>query len=237
MQHLRSLLVTIAALTYTLIAEAQTLGSPEWLFGVGGGMNVGFDGKAFDDRPGSHIGAGTALDLYAGAYLTPVFGVRAGYQGLGISDQYTVYGKERYRLVHADALFRVHPSVVPYVHAGYAHITSGSIAGGLGLQLSFPVSQSLRIVSDTRATALSGHAFPARSDRLAGVLSGTLGLQLTLGKTVRKTPAAEPVQEVVIPVVPGEPAIEKTPEPEPETAAEVTVVVVPDTPAAPVPMT
>ncbi len=206
-------------------ALAQTERPADWFIGAGGGVNLGFDGQKKIDRANSHAGLGTAGDFYIGKYFNDNIGFRAGYQGFNISDKYTVYAQDKFHYGHADLLFRVKDAIVPYVHAGYAHIDKGFLAGGAGIMFPVKVGRRISIVPDFKATLTNGNIFPTDKKGLGGILSGTLGLQVSLGKSAPKhtapvyvpTPAPAPAPA---PQPAPEPAPQKpvTPEPEPEVA-------------------
>ena len=194
-----------------------------WFIGAGAGMNIGFDGQSFITRESSHIGAGTAADFYVGKYFGQVVGFRAGYQGFVVSNQYIDYGKVPFHYAHADLLFRVASGFVPYVHAGYAKLNSGSPAGGIGVMFPIHISKRVAIVPDIKATALNGAAYPGGTKRIAGNISGTIGLQIALGK-IKEKKVEEPV---VLPLPVAEP------QPEPKPAKPEPVVETPPQPVTP----
>ena len=152
-----------------------------WFAGVGGGINVGFDGQKYVSRSESHSGAGLAVDVYAGKWLNDWAGFRAGWQGLTVSEQYTDFGEKNFNYVHADALLRPHKNIVPYVHLGYVHIDDSNIAGGVGLMTPFKVSNKVSIVPDVRYAVMGNHAYADGKRRPASNLSITVGLAFNLG--------------------------------------------------------
>ena len=216
--NIRRILAAAAATLLCTALLAQNERPTNWFIGAGGGLNIGFDGNDFLARKISHSGNGTALDIYAGKYFNNTLGFRAGYQGLGISDQYVDYGKTNYTYVHGDLLFRLANFFVPYVHAGYAKVENGSIGGGAGLMLPIKIGKRLSVIPDLKATAFNGSVFPA-GEGFGRNISGTLGLQVALGKIAEK---AEPVE--VFPPIAFEPAKEE-PEVEPEPVKEEPVKV------------
>ena len=218
--NIRRFIAATAAVLLCAGVFAQNDRPTNWFIGAGGGLNIGFDGKDYNDRPISHSGNGTALDIYAGKYFGNVLGFRAGYQGLKISDQYIDYGQNNYSYIHGDLLFRVFNFLVPYAHAGYAKVTDGSLAGGAGLLVPIKIGKRINVIPDFKATFMNGTAFPA-GEGLGRNLSGTLGLQLALGKIADKV-VEEPVE--VFPPIAYEPAKEE-PKPEPEPVKEEPVKV------------
>ena len=186
-----------------------------WFIGGGGGMNFGFDGQKYESREGSHNGVGTAVDFYVGKFFNDLIGFRTGYQGLAISNQYTIYGKTPFNYGHADFLLRLANWVTPYVHAGFALLDKGTPAGGVGVMLNVPISKRVSIVPDIKATAMNAAAFTGGENRLGANLSGTIGFKITLGKILENI-VDEP--QVLVPI--DEPAPEPEPEPEPVVVEE-----------------
>ena len=154
-----------------------------WFAGMGGGMNFSFDGQKFHqkDRPNSHNGAGTAIDVFVGKRFNKFAAARIGYQGLSTSNQFTDYGKNRMSYVHADVLFHVTNWFVPYVHAGYARIDHGGGGGGIGIMTPIRVSKRLAIVPDVKAIGHSNRLFDDGQYHIGATITGTLGLVFNLG--------------------------------------------------------
>ena len=167
--------VVAALLLVSVGAAAQNTASDDkyprnWFIGAGAGMNVGFDGQAFTTREGSHAGVGTAGDFYFGKFFDRTLGFRAGYQGFTISDRYTDYGKNTFGYAHADLLFRVANGFVPYVHAGYARIASGTPAGGVGVMFPIAVGRRVSIVPDIKALAMDGASYDGVNHHFGGIV-------------------------------------------------------------------
>ena len=115
---MKKIFITLSiALAASLSALAQD-GNNYWFVGIGGGMNFTHDGQKYENRENSHHGAGTAIDVYVGKWFNDFAGFRVGYQGLGTSNQYIDYGKNRLDYAHADVLFGVRDWFIPYIHAG-----------------------------------------------------------------------------------------------------------------------
>jgi len=154
-----------------------------WFVGGGAGLNVGFDGQKYQSRSESHIGAGLDLDIYGGYWFDANnLGVRAGLQGKSISDQYTVHGKYNYMYLHADALYTVSSSFVPYIHAGYIHVKKGSPAIGAGLMMPIHLSDRLAVIPDIRLSAMSAKVFGTGLSSLGYDVSASIGLYIALGE-------------------------------------------------------
>lgn len=152
-----------------------------WFAGVGGGINVGFDGQKYVSRQESHSGAGLAVDVYAGKWLNDWGGFRVGWQGLTVSEQYTDFGEKNFNYVHADALLRPHKNIIPYLHVGYVHVDKSNIAGGVGLMTPFRVTDKISIVPDVRYAVMGNHAYAEGKRRPASNLAITVGLAFNLG--------------------------------------------------------
>jgi outer membrane protein OmpA-like peptidoglycan-associated protein len=193
---MKKTLLTLFLCVVSLSAFAQR--ETGFFVGAGAGMNFGFDGFKFDDRPTSHNGAGYAGDFYFGGWFNRIVGLRAGYQGFGISDRYTDFGNRNFQYIHGDLLLRPHRSVVPYVHGGYLKIVNPSLGVGAGVMFPIHLTRHLSIVPDLKATALDSKAFNAGTHNLAVALSATVGFALRFGQ--KGKPQPEP--PVVIPTVP-----------------------------------
>lgn len=152
-----------------------------WFIGAGTGLNLGLDGQAYDVREYSHLGAGLALDVYFGRFFNDWLGFRAGYQGLGTSNHYTNFNKDRFGYVHADALFRL-GITVPYVHAGALFMNKVLPAGGVGLMLPIRLTGRVNLVPDIKSMFMSAEAFADGLPRLGYNLTATIGIQVKLGK-------------------------------------------------------
>ena len=174
-----------------LCASAQK--ETGFFVGAGGGMNFGFDGSRYDDRETSHNGAGWAGDFYVGGFFNPTIGVRAGYQGFGISERYIDFGNRKYNYVHGDLLLRAHRNIIPYAHAGYVKIVNPSWGAGAGVMFPIHLGRRVSIIPDFKATAFNSRAFLTGQNNIAVALSATLGIAIRLG---RITP---PSQTKVVP--------------------------------------
>ena len=230
MKHLKLFFTLLAVLLTAASLSAQTdsdFRPLNWFIGAAGGMNVSNDGQRFVSRDNSHWGAGTAGDFYIGKYFNRTVGFRVGYQGFGASNLYTNYDKEPFHYFHGDLLFRAGQVFVPYLHAGYAKIASGSPAGGAGVMIPIPLGRRVSIVPDFKATALNGAAFAGGTKGLAANLSATLGLRVRLGKLDRRSepkPYVDPYGPPVNPVQPDNDTQEQVPV---DTTSNVTIVVDP----------
>lgn len=163
--------------------------------GAGAGMNFGFDGLPYVDRPNSHNGAGTAADFYVGGWLAPVLGVRAGYQGFGISDKFTDYGCLKYTYIHGDIILRPHKNILPYVHGGFVKIVNPTLGGGAGVMLPIHLTNHLSIVPDLKATVYSGKAYNV-GKTTALTLSATVGVAYRFGGPKKKVQEPMPAIQI-----------------------------------------
>ena len=178
-----SIIASLAFLTGTF---AQIPDETGLFFGAGAGVNIGKNGQSYVDREVSSLGAGTAADFTVGYWFTSLLGARAGYQGFTISDTYATYGSKSFSYVHADALFRVYHSVVPYVHLGAINIDKWSFGGGAGLMFPVAVSEWLSIVPDVKAMASSPSVYGVGGSSPALTFSATVGLVFHLNGLLNK---------------------------------------------------
>ena len=192
---IKRFVITMLALAAGLTAFAQETEYVQynWFAGIGGGVNISWDGERFADRPGSHVGAGHAADVYLGKWINDIAGFRVGWQGLTTSDQYVDFAKKKLMYAHADVLVRLHRSFIPYVHAGYMKIDQGTAAGGLGLMFPIYLGKVVRIVPDFRYAIFPNAAINREGNKSGRIgpgsnLSATIGLAFNLGgKLVPKT--------------------------------------------------
>ena len=191
------LILMLAGVTISASAQKET----GWFFGAGAGMNFGFDGRKFEDRPTSHNGAGYAGDFYAGGWINPTFGLRAGYQGFGISDRYTDFGNRRFGYAHADLLMRAHRNIIPYVHGGMINIVNPSWGAGAGRMFPIHLTRNISIVPDLKASALNSKAYGNDQNNVSAVISATVGLAFRFGNKTRRAavvPAAPAPDTVIV---------------------------------------
>jgi len=171
--------------------------SKYWFAGAGAGMNFGFDGSKYIDRPTSGNGAGFATDIYVGKWFTKLVGMRAGWQGLTISDRYTDFGAKNFNYAHGDLLLRPVKFIVPYVHGGWLRIDRDEMAAGVGVMFPIHVGKVVSIVPDFKYTAFSHNAFKNGENNPGTNLSATIGLAFNLGGKKKKPAPVIVPQEVV----------------------------------------
>lgn len=188
------LILGLCALSFSAAAQKDT----GVFFGAGAGMNFGFDGLKYDDRPTSHNGAGYAGDFYAGGWINPTWGLRVGWQGFGISDRYTDFGNRKYSYIHGDLLIRAHRNVIPYVHGGYLKIVNASAGGGAGILFPIHLGTHVSIVPDLKVNLYPSRAFDAYTHNVAATVSATVGLAVRFGSKKKTSPAPT---ETLIPTI------------------------------------
>ena len=177
----------------TAFAQETEYVQYNWFAGVGGGVNISWDGDKFVSRPDSHVGAGYAADVYLGKWFNDIAGFRVGWQGLSTSDRYTDFATKKLMYIHGDVLVRLHRNIIPYVHAGYMKIDKATAAGGLGLMFPIYLGKVVRIVPDVRYALCPNSAITPEGNTTCRVgpgsnLSATIGLGFNLGgKMVPKT--------------------------------------------------
>ena len=198
----RIIVIASLLLCFGWSATSQETDRETGLFiGVGTGMNFGFDGLKFEDRPTSHNGAGFASDFYLGGWVAEGLGLRAGFQGFSISDRYTDFGNRKYAYFHGDILFRPHKNIVPYLHGGYVQIVNAGPAGGAGILFPIQLGKHVSLVPDLKATAYSSRIFGSLNNNVALTLSATVGLAIRLGGKPRPKPAPTYVRAALPPIV------------------------------------
>ena len=224
MKYGKCIVVLLAALCSTAVFGQEQQYENIWFGGVGGGMNFGTDGFDRSLREISHLGAGTAIDVWAGKRFNDWFGAVIGYQGLNISKRYVEYGQHPFMYIHADAMLMKSRFFMPYIHAGYARIHEGSPAGGAGLRISIPLTKAVSIVPDVKATLYRDGAY--QDDRgLAANLSATLGVAVNLARLrARKVVEPEYIEPAPEPQPAPEPAIVPEPEPQPQPAPDTVLI-------------
>ena len=182
-----AVLLLFSVATFAQNKEVEDIRTNDWFFGVGGGLNIGFDGQKYEGRKNSHRGSGTAVTAYFGKYFTRVSGFRVGYTGIATSNQYKKFGKDEFHYAHADFLVRAGNVLVPYAHAGFVSLANSSAAGfGLGLMAPIRLSKVFSIVPDLRATAIPNAKFSGEKKRMGFNLTGTLGLRISFPGGARK---------------------------------------------------
>ena len=177
---MKKLIILLALALMPAAAFAQDY-NKGFFIGAGAGFNVGFDGLKFENRGDSHVGAGFAADFNIGGWLGKTIGLRGGYQGFSISNTYSVFGKTDYKYIHADALFRIAPNLVPYIHGGWQSAIGSSIGGGAGLILPIRMTKHISLIPDLRATLSPNKIYGIAEPGLAVTLSATMGVSVNFG--------------------------------------------------------
>ena len=172
-----------------------------WFTGIGGGINIGWDGNEFVDRHESHQGAGLAAKFYLGKWINRYFGIAGGYQGITISDVFTDFGKDRYDYLHVDMTLRPHRNILPYIHTGYVSCEKAAVAVGVGLMLPIHLTDMIYIAPNVKYSLFNHNVFE-NGRNYGQALSITLGLYVNLDKAMKKSektlaPVAVPVEKII----------------------------------------
>jgi hypothetical protein len=195
---MKKIFITLSiALAASISAFAQNDGNNYWFVGIGGGMNFTHDGQKYENRENSHHGAGTALDVYVGKWFNDFAGFRAGYQGLGTSNKYIDYGRNRFDYGHVDVLFGVRDWFIPYIHAGVLNIDKVGAAGGVGIMAPIRIAKRIAIVPDLKAMAHTNRLFDGGRRSMAYTLTGTVGLAINIARPKPIVERVEVPKEVI----------------------------------------
>ena len=195
---MKKIFITLSiALAASISAFAQNDGNNYWFVGIGGGMNFTHDGQKYENRENSHHGAGTALDVYVGKWFNDFAGFRAGYQGLGTSNMYTDYGRNRFDYGHVDVLFGVRDWFIPYIHAGVLNIDKVGAAGGVGIMTPIRIAKRVAIVPDLKAMAHTNRLFEGGRRSMAYTLTGTIGLAINIARPKPVVERVEVPKEII----------------------------------------
>ena len=170
-----------------------------WFIGVGAGVNA-----TVGSSMNFNIG-GLAVDVNAGKWLTPTFGLRAGYRGIqngidlkdglrtAIKD-----GEWNQHFFHVDAMWNMFESIdgyketrfynlIPYAQFGLLHLTGNAknneFGAGAGLLNTFRLGERVDLFVDLSYVVSRGEIYKVNGKKYANLLSGTAGLIFNLGKT------------------------------------------------------
>ena len=170
-----------------------------WFIGVGAGVNA-----TVGSNMNFNIG-GLAVDVNAGKWLTPTFGLRAGYRGIqngidlkdglrtAIKD-----GEWNQHFFHVDAMWNMFESIdgyketrfynlIPYAQFGLLHLTGNAknneFGAGAGLLNTFRLGERVDLFVDLSYVLSRGEIYKVNGKKYANLLSGTAGLIFNLGKT------------------------------------------------------
>lgn len=170
-----------------------------WFIGVGAGVNA-----TVGSNMNFKIG-GLAVDVNAGKWLTPTFGLRAGYRGI----QNGIDLKKGYRTAikdgewnqhffHVDALWNMFESIdgyketrfynlIPYAQFGLLHLTGNAkdneFGAGVGLLNTFRLGERVDLFVDVNLVETRGAIYKVNGKKYAHLLAATAGLVFNLGKT------------------------------------------------------
>lgn len=212
-------------------AQQYEIKNNGWMLSGAAGFNSTYDGAPH--------GYGTAVDLGIGKWLSPAFGLRAGWNGLysGL-DEGKIHNQKTFQFIHGDLLWDLTTSfwgfrpertisLIPYANVGYLNLGKrdvkvqddiygadiaykGAAVGG-GIMLPVRLASWLSILPEFRVMT------PVMGDG-KGKLSGAalVGLMFNFGKSKRAAaPAPVEIPEPVLAPKP-QPAPEPEAEPEPE---------------------
>jgi len=165
----------------------NNLGS-NWFVSVGGGVDWLMEGVR-SSLPGNGA-VRPALDITAGKWFTPDFGVRAGYYGLWTKLDDNKMGKHQ---IHGDLLWNLSNQIggyketrvynaIPYLSAAYMHNCVGSheFLAGAGFLNNFRITNHWLINLDARMMLCRADQFGGSG--AAGLLSATVGVTYNIGK-------------------------------------------------------
>jgi len=174
-----------------------------WFVEVGGGVNVPVDNVTglFKGQMTYDFG-GLAVNVNAGKWLDPCYGVRVGYQGLttgnlnnNITFKDSFDGNHNFNYAHGDFLLNFSNlvagykekrlvNVVPYVTSGAAWSewnNHRSFVLGAGVEAPFRLSNRISLVPSVQLLAMNSHVYGG--DAITGNASAMLNLRVNLGKT------------------------------------------------------
>ena len=170
-----------------------------WFIGVGAGVNATV-GSDMNFKIG-----GLAVDANVGKWLTPTFGLRAGYRGIqnaidlkngkrtAIKD-----GEWNQHFFHVDAMWNMFESIdgyketrfynlIPYAQFGLLKLTGNAkdteFGAGVGLLNTFRLGERVDFFVDVNLVETRGAIYKVDGKKYAHLLAATAGLVFNLGKT------------------------------------------------------
>lgn len=170
-----------------------------WFIGAGAGVNA-----TFGSSMNFNIG-GLAVDVNVGKWLTPTFGLRAGYRGIqngidlkdglrtAIKD-----GEWNQHFFHVDAMWNMFESIdgyketrfynlIPYAQFGLLKLTGNAkdteYGAGAGLLNTFRLGERVDLFVDVNYVLTRGEIYKVNGKKYANLLAATAGLIFNLGKT------------------------------------------------------
>ena len=169
--------------------ETNSFGDNIWV-GAAGGVNL------YESSLTAPQGAGAALDINVGKWLTPCAGIRVGYQGLRASD---AAGSFSHNYVHGDFLWNVSDAIsgyrkdrrwdfVPFISTGLVRSSDGSAARnslgvGAGLLNVIRITDLIDLTLEVRQLALCPDFRGGASAGFSGMTSATFGISFNIGKS------------------------------------------------------
>lgn len=186
--------IALAFFALSGISQAQKYGYTDrfrdnWYVSGSVGVNVLSRNVGEIDSP-----ARFGLDIAVGKWFSPMFGARAGWQGIGIATQDKSLG---YNYLHGDILWDIMGTaenwnsrriwtLAPYVNMGMivntnaGHLYSKGFGSGLGILNSFRIGSRLDAFIDLRSTIFSERLTGSKAGS-AMMLSALAGLQYRIG--------------------------------------------------------
>ena len=169
--------------------ETNSFGDNIWV-GAAGGVNL------YESSLTAPQGAGAALDINVGKWLTPCTGIRVGYQGLRASD---AAGSFSHNYAHGDFLWNVSDAIsgyrkdrrwdfVPFISTGLVRSSDGSAARnslgvGAGLLNVIRITDLIDLTLEVRQLALCQDFRGGASAGFSGMTSATFGISFNIGKS------------------------------------------------------
>jgi len=170
-----------------------------WFIGVGAGVNA-----TAGSNMKFNIG-GLAVDANVGKWLTPTFGVRAGYRGikngLKLKDGYRTTikdGEWNQHFFHVDAMWNMLDAIdgyketrfyklIPYAQFGLLKLTGNTkdteLGAGAGLLNTFRLGERVNFFIDVNWVCARGAIYKVPGKKYANLFAGTAGLVFNLGRT------------------------------------------------------
>ena len=170
-----------------------------WFIGAGAGVNA-----TVGSNMNFNIG-GLAVDVNVGKWLTPTFGLRAGYRGIqnGIDLKNGLRtaikdGEWNQHFFHVDAMWNMFESIdgyketrfynlIPYAQFGLLKLTGNTkdteYGAGAGLLNTFRLGERVDLFVDVNYVLTRGEIYKVNGKKYANLLAATAGLIFNLGKT------------------------------------------------------
>ena len=171
-----------------------------WFIGLGGGINYLWN-KGYDQ------GIGPSIDFNFGKWFTPAVGMRIGYQGIKIPQNFG------YMYIHGDFLWNASNGIggyketrfwnlIPYLHAGFFRtyglgdfeFDDNEFAAGAGLLHNLRLTDRLDLIIDMRATVVNGRVIGNEDPAVMPTVTAGLAVDLGWPNFVRTSTILEAVE-------------------------------------------